>query len=219
MFCKRHFLMLILLLGVSACGGGDDSVTPPSGPDTAAEYTVRGWQRFSSEHFDDALSDFNEALLLDANYGEAMAGRGWCGVRTATSATAMASAAAELEDALSAGESESYVLAGLAAVRLAQGGGFLPAALSHASTVLTTDPVFVFSHNNSFNAVDVRLIRAFAYAVEGEFSLALVEGDQVSDSGIDENIPSTWIVGGTDYSSFAAAVLAHLHQLSQQYSG
>lgn len=219
MFCKRHLLLLIVLLGVSACGGGDDTVAPPSDPDTAAEFTVRGWQRFSSEHFDDALSDFNEALILDAGYAEAMAGQGWCGVRTATSATAMATAAAALEDALDAGESESYVLAGLAAVRLAQGGSFLPAALANAGTVLTTDPGFVFSHNTSFNAVDVRLIRAFAYAVQGEFNLALAEGDQVSDSGIDENSPSTWTVGGTDYSSFAAAVLAHLHQLSQQYSG
>jgi len=42
---------------------------------------------------------------------------------------------------------------------------------------------------------------------------------RVDTTLIDENDSSTWSVAGIAYGSFSAATLAHLHQLSEQYSG
>ena len=70
---------LLIALVLPGCGEEEDDQDPltPSGPNTAAEYTDRGWERFEEAHFSDALNDFNDAILLDTTYGEAYNGLGW----------------------------------------------------------------------------------------------------------------------------------------------
>ena len=218
----RQIMMigLLSLVGLFGCSSGDDD-TPviPDTPDTAAEFSARAWGFFESELYNDALADFGSALDLDSGYGEAMAGRGWCQLLLATSVFGVNSSIVNFDLAQAAGENENYVMAGLAAAQLGAGGDYLASAITNAGLVLSADPAFVFEHQISFDTKDLLLIRAFAHAVPGDFQLALDQADVIDDSGIDENMPSTWVVGGTTYTSFAAAVLAHLHQLSEQYSG
>ena len=218
---SRNFrlLSMLLLAALVGCSSGDDTPTTPTTPDTAAEYTTRGWQYFESDHFSEALSDFNAALGLVPTYGEAMAGKGWCNLKLSVGTSGLSAAATDFQAALAANEEESYVIGGLAAVRLAQGADQLSNAILLANAVVATDPSFVFSHQPSFNATDMILISAFAYAAAGEFELALTEADLIEPSDIEADYPSTWVVEGTTYSSYIVAVLAHLHQLSEQYSG
>ena len=62
---KFRLLMLLLLITMVGCSsGGDDTPTTPTVPDTAAEFTTRGWQYFESDHFSEAVADFNSALEL-----------------------------------------------------------------------------------------------------------------------------------------------------------
>ena len=218
---SRNFRLLIMLLFVAlvGCSSGDDTPATPTTPDTAPEYTTRGWQYFESNHFSEALDDFNAALGLVPTYGEALAGKGWCNLKLSVGASGLNAAATDFDAALTAGEEESYVIGGLAAVRLAQGGDQLPQAIMLAYVVVSTDPSFVFSHQSTFNTTDMVLISAFANAAAGEFDLALTQADLVEPSNIEADYPSTWVVEGTTHSSYIVAVLARLHQLSEQFSG
>ena len=212
-------LLAVLLL--AGCGGGDDPTptTPSTDPTTAVGYANRGWDRFEDDNYSGALSDFNDAIDLDATMGEAYAGQGWARLAQAASPISMQTAAGSFANAIGNGENDAYVLAGRAAANLGSGTAFLDAAVTDAQAAVAADGVFVFSHRTSFKVVDLRLIEAFGKAAQGNFSGALTAADIVLDSGIDEGSSVTWVVDGTTYDSFNGAVLAHLHKVSEQYSG
>ena len=210
----------LALLPAGGCSSsGDSGPTEPTGPTTAAGYTDRGWERYEAGNYDGALSDFNAAIDRDAGYGEAYAGRGWTQLARATSPSAMQTAGASFVSAATRGETGAHVEAGRAAASLGAGGTALEAAVTQARAELQADPSFVFEHRTSINAVDVRLIEAFAQAAQGNFDAALTAADFVVDSGIDQGNPATWQVDDDVYTSYLGAVLAHLHKLSGQFSG
>jgi len=218
---KKLWLNLLIILAVTAgcSSSGDDTPGTPSTPDTAPEYTARGWQYFESDHYGDALADFNEALVLMPGYGQALGGKGWSELKLAENSSDLTTAVASFEAAISAGEDGSYVTAGLASAHLALGGSHLVTADNLALSIVTNDPNFVFSHQTSINRTDMVLIAAFAMAASGQFSDALYRADLIEDSGIEADDPATWEVSGTSYTQYNAAVLARLYQLSELYSG
>ncbi len=219
-FRISHLLMLVLLLVLAGCSSSnDDPPTTPTVPDTPSEFTARGWTYFESDHFTEGQADFDAALALDPSYGEASAGKGWCLLKLAVDASGYDAAAAAFVAAVAAGEEESYVIAGHAAARLAQGGTNLALADTLALWFVGHDPSFVFSHQPSINGADMLVISASAQAALGNLDVALERAELLEASGIDSDIPSTWMVGGTSYNSFNAAVLAFIFQLSEQYSG
>ena len=218
-------IMAVCLLGVlllASCGGDDGGGTGPpipDNPDTAAEYTDRGWERFEAANYSDALADFNSAIDLDASYGAAYTGQGWTRLAQATSSTSMETAVGSFGNAISNGASGAEVLAGRAAANLGAGGSSLDAAVADAAAALAADADFVFSHRTSISAADLHLISAFAKAAKGDFPGALTAADLVLDSSIQEGSSGSWVVDGTHYSSFVGAVMAHLNKVSGQYSG
>lgn len=217
---SRIIFLLILAAALAGCssGGGDTPVVPTI-PDTPAEFTARGWQFFESEHYSDALADFNSALALQSNYGQALGGKGWAELKLSAGDAGLVTSVAAFTAAMAVGEDDSYVLAGLASARLVQGGTNLPVSDSLALGVATNDPNFIFSYQTSINATDMYLIAAFATAASGDFAGALYRANLIDESGIEPDYPSTWVVSEITYNSYNAAVLARLHQLSEQYSG
>jgi tetratricopeptide (TPR) repeat protein len=212
-------LAAILLAGCKEDETNQNPVTPINGPDTPAEFTDRGWERFEVANFSGALSDFNAAIFLNPSFGEANIGQGWARLMQATSPNSMRGAASTFVSAILNGENGADVLAGRAAAYLGSGNSFLDAAVVDAQAALAADADFVFMHRPSFNAEDLHLIEAFAQAGQGNFTGALSAADLVLDSNIDEGNAETWVVDGTTYDSFNGAALAHLHMLSGQYSG
>jgi hypothetical protein len=214
-------IAVLSALLVAGCEGDDDQtpVTPPDEPDTSAEYTDRGWERFEVENYAGALGDFNSAIFLDRSYGEAHTGQGWTRLSQATSRNSMRGAVDSFVNAILNGEDGADVLAGRAAANLGTGGSSFDAAIVDAQAALAADAEFVFIHRPSFDAVDLQLIDAFAKAGQADYSGALATADLVLDSGIEEGNPDTWVVDETTYDSFNGAVLAHLHKISEQFSG
>jgi len=216
-FVLGLFVVLALLAGQLVGCGGDDTTDPPSGPNTAAEFTQRGWERFTSGNLSGAASDFTAALGLDAGYGPALAGRAWTQLAQAASAASMQTAVTSFNAAVTAGEDDAYVIAGRAAAYL--GAGTYATAVTDAQAALTAEPTFVFSYRNSFDRNDLYLIIAFAQAGQGNLGPALLAADAVSDSGIEESSPATWVVNSVTYTTFAGAVLAHLQAVSNSFAG
>jgi tetratricopeptide (TPR) repeat protein len=211
--------VLILIIAVIGCGGNGGG-SRPDVPSTAAEYSERGWERFEAGNFDGALSDFDDALGLDANWGPAYLGQGWSRLSLATSTSSMQLATASFDSALTHGQALTDCLSGRAAAYLSIGGN--PAyisAISDALLALQFSPNFTFAHRNSFNFKDLRLIIAFAFAGQNHFPTALSAADELSDSGIVQGDSGTWVVGGVSYNSFKGAVLAQLQKLSDEHSG
>lgn len=210
---------MILSITLIGCGG-DDGGSKPEVPDTAAEYTVRGWGLFEAGDFSGALADFDAALGLDAGYGAAYLGQGWSRLSLATSTTSMELAAASFDSALAHGQTVADCLSGRAAAYLGVGGtqAYI-SAISDAHLALQESPDFTFSHRTSFDSTDLKLIVAFAFAGQDHFPAAISSADEVENSGIVEGDPGTWVVGGVTYESFEGAVLAQLQKLSDKFSG
>jgi len=212
--------MMLTVVALTGCSsGGDDTPVVPTVPDTPAEFTARGWQYFESNNYSDALDDFNSALALLPDYGQALSGRGWCELKLAVDSAGLTASVAAFTAAMMVDEDTSEVFAGRASALLALGGDNLDVASSNAYGVAMNDPSFVFSHQQSIDTKDMFLISAFAEAGMGDFNSALYQADLIEVSGIEADYPETWLVAGTSYSSFNASVLARLHQLSEQYSG
>jgi tetratricopeptide (TPR) repeat protein len=211
--------VLIPIMIVVGCGGNGGG-SKPDVPTTAAAYTERGWERFESGNFDGALSDFDAALGLDAGHGPAYLGQGWAKLNLATSSTSMETATASFDSAVAHGQAVADCFSGRSAAYLGVGGN--PAYISAITDALLTlqlSPNYVFAHRDSFDATDLKLIKAFAFAAQDHFPAAISSADEVSDSGIEEGDSGTWVVGGVSYDSFQGAVLAHLQKLSDEYSG
>ncbi|HPF34863.1 MAG TPA: hypothetical protein P5571_13295 [Candidatus Krumholzibacteria bacterium] len=213
----RAALPLLAFAVMAGCGGGDGGPTPPA--DTAASYTADGWDAFETGDYQAANTAFLAALALNGGYGPAHAGLGWTALQSARTSTAMLAAAANFTDALNNGETGAEVSAGRAAARLGAGGVSLAGAVTDAQAARTAAPAFSFTHRAGFDVDDLRLIEAFAQIGLGNVDAALAAADLVQDSGIEAASPATWQVGTTVYGSYAAAVLAHLHALSEEYAG
>ncbi len=219
----KIFNMLVLALALTtilaACSGSEDTPAAPSNPTTEGEFTTRGWTRFEGNDFSSALADFNDALLLDSDSGQAHAGLGWTRLQLATSAVALQTAKSSFDQAITAGETGAYVLAGRSAVNLGLGGASLTAAMADAEAAAETDASFVFAHRASFNIADLHLIVAFSEAAQGNLTAALTAGNAVTESGISAADSGSWSVGGVVFTSFDSAVLAFLQQLSNTHAG
>jgi tetratricopeptide (TPR) repeat protein len=211
---------LALVLAPGGCGGGGNGDSKPIVPTTAEEFTARGWERFEAGDIGGALSDFDDALDIDSGHGPAYLGLGWARLGLATSTASMGLAAASFDSAGAHGVAEEEFLSGRAAAHLGMGGNpNYISAIEDAMLALQLAPDFTFAHRGSFNATDLKLVRAFAFAAQGHIPAALSAADEVMDSGIEDGLPGTWVVDGTSYGSFDGAVLAFLYKLSEEYAG
>jgi hypothetical protein len=200
-------------------GCSDRERIQPTNPVDAPGFTQRGWTSFTNGNLDDALSDFDQAIALDPNLGEAHVGQGWARLGLATNTADMLAAVSSFDQANTHGETGPDVDAGRSAARLGAGGTNLSGADSGAQAALARNANFVFAHKTSFDRRDLFLIEAFARAGQNSFSSALTAAEQIRDSGIEQANPGSWVVGGVTFPTFEAAVLAFLHQLSEEFAG
>lgn len=215
----RPSLLALSLLMVAGCGGDDGPSGPTEPIDTAPTRTAAGWAHFEAGRWDDAATEFQAALSLDPLHGPAHGGLGWARVQLALTPTAMEMASTHFSSAIAVGEAGGDVLAGRAAARLGAGGASLPGVVADATAALEESPLFQFARRPSIDARDLRLLLAFAWLAQGDLDAALANADQISNSGIDPLQSSTWQVDGVTLPTYAAAVLARLHALSEEFSG
>lgn len=210
------FFIALLISGCSS-SDGDGPSDPPAGTPTAL--TESGWGEFTAGNWAEAVADFEAAIAQDPTHGEAYVGLGWARMQLASSTEAMLAAVADFDGAIAAGQTSAELYAGRAAAHLGTGGSSFAGAASDAAAALAADSTFTFSHRPSFDVTDLRLIIAFTHVAQGDLEGALAAADEIEDSGIEPGQPATWVVGGTTFPSYEAAVLAQLQALSLSYAG
>jgi tetratricopeptide (TPR) repeat protein len=208
--CLFCFLIFSLL---SFYGCGKKSTQPEK---TASEFAAEGWSLFESDDFTGAKSKFNEALAKDGNYADAYNGRGWCNAFLDLDPEAIS----DFNSANTTNLSKPDAYAGLAGVHV--GTQEFANAVENANIVLSMDPNYQFSHRNSIDYMDLRLIKAQAYYGLGDAYLdsAQAEVNYLNPfNGLDPAESSSWVVNGVIYNSYAEALLKEIQRLEESIGG
>jgi Flp pilus assembly protein TadD len=189
---KRIALMLALvLIAATGCTGW------------ALDSAEQGWSDFEAGDYEDARTNFEDALTWDITYADAYNGLGWCDL---------------LEDKLSdASTNFSSATSYDAFLTDASAGGSLAAtelgnhqnAVDYANDVINSNASYQFSHYSSVTIEDIRLAKAKSAAALGDFDTALAEV-QAIESGFSAD-PST--------AEGQAAILARIEELITEYGG
>ena len=169
-------MSFVLAVGFFACSK-DSSTGPVPGPENR-DYLALGWSNFETQKYDSAVTNFtsayNQATTVAAR-GEALSGRGW---------------SYTYKRDLSKGKADFVFAVGLTGVAPAvmndiRVGGALAlyslndfsTAASYASTALTSNSSYIFSHDSKVTAKRVRILLAQSYYAAGQFSQCAAQLD------------------------------------------
>lgn len=184
----------------------DRSTEVTAAPNDEVSLTEAGWEAWEAGDYETAFSRFQSALSHNQDYAEAFTGLGWTALRQEDLETA----AARFDLAIQKGPAnEDPRVGGLIVHRELPGG--LPIAMAYGHAALQNDPDYVFSHDPDIDTDLVRLMLTQVYFLNGEtlFSEAQDLLDVlVPGNGLDPSVSSSWVVDGTTYTTYAAALLA-----------
>jgi tetratricopeptide (TPR) repeat protein len=165
----------VLALGCGGDGGGPT--------DTAASLTAAGWTLFEQGEFGLSVDKFERALALNPNYADAFNGLGWAYAK-------MDSLANSLENFGMCVTNDPDLTEGYAGCAPVYRDydtepAHFDSAVAVATTALTQESNFVFSHDEDFDWHDLRLIMAQSYYGLGEFLLAKAQVDALGGTSLD----------------------------------
>jgi tetratricopeptide (TPR) repeat protein len=170
----RCILPLMLLCAIAvlvgcSLGGSEDGETPGS-------LAGQGWSAFEAGYYARARDRFEDALDLDAHWADAYNGLGW----SLAKLDDLDGAVENFDAALDEDESLRDPLAGKAIVCVDSDQS--EEAVSAAVALLAADAGYVFSHDPSVSAADIRMVKAKAHCNLGQFAEALHEVQEIEPS-------------------------------------
>jgi tetratricopeptide (TPR) repeat protein len=197
---------LVVVLAAVALSSCDDNGAAPRL--SAQELNEEGWERFSAGSYAEAKSSFDKALDVDAGLVEARLGLAWSNAQLGEFEASVAG----FDEVTSSGLLVTDAFAGRAAAALELPDYSL--SIASADSALSRDPGYFFSRQSSFNFGDLRLILAQSYFALARYDSAQAQVDRISPgNGLDPDGPETWVVGGTAYPTYEAALAAIIERL------
>lgn len=135
------------------------------------ELTEEGWQAFEGGDFALAATKFDSAVISDSNFVEAYNGAGWSYAELGEFSTAIV----RFEKAIALDSSliEAHAGASLVYHALNQ----FSESINEAIITLDAEPDFVFSHDPSIDALDIRITLALSYYSVADFVNAAAQMD------------------------------------------
>lgn len=157
------------------CGG--DKPNEPQQPRPADLLTAEGWSAFEAGDFELAASKFDSAQISDPNFVEAYNGAGWTYARLDD----FEKSALNFENAIArnANHIEAHAGASLTYHVLNR----FEDAINAANIALAAAPNFIFSHDHSIDALDIRITLALSYFSIGDFINAAAQMDIIDPQG------------------------------------
>ncbi|RKY54749.1 MAG: hypothetical protein DRP89_04640 [Candidatus Neomarinimicrobiota bacterium] len=173
-----------------------------------------GWSLFEQDIYTDALEKFNEAIEINPDNPEGYHGKAWCLLLLNKADSSIV----HFITAISKGIESLDPHVGLSAAYLANED--FPLAIERGNYVLEIDSTYYFEHKPQIDYRDIHLILSIAYFHEGQLENAqfhlnyLVPCDRIKPDD-----PSTWVVNGVTYNSYAEALMVLIDYVDEQYGG
>jgi tetratricopeptide (TPR) repeat protein len=180
-----------------ACG---DNTCPPEV--TERQLTAQGWKKFEGGDYGGALSKFRQALRKNRAYGEAYNGEGWCRLKLDSLDVGLAS----FDDAILNGVGSADPCAGKAVIYRDLEPVDFQMAVDWADSALAIDSEYTFSHDESLDWKDLRLILGHSYYCLSEYLEAKAQVDILN--------PDNTLDPGSD--TFVDDLLAELQRLGNE---
>jgi len=210
---RNSFFLIGLTLLLLGCGGGT------TGPQISV--LENAWNTFESGQYSAAkeiFSDIYDEASSDTTLtAQAQCGLGWCEGELGNYSAAVSA----FSQSLAADSALTNSAAGIALAYEAQGISLANTsaytnAVSYGEALLSTDPYYEFSHNESINARTIKLMIAWCSAHLDELATAQTYLDEVlPGNGLSSDDESTWQVNGTAYSSYKQALIQYIGWLRQ----
>ena len=161
----------VVMLSLFWLACGDDGDSKPEV--TEQQLAAQGWERFEGGDYDGALSKFREALSKNRSYGEAYNGEGWCRLKLDSLDVGLTS----FDDAILNGVESADPCAGKAVIYRDLEPVDFQAAIDCADSALAIDIEYRFSHDESLDWKDLRLILGHCYYCLNEYLEAKAQVD------------------------------------------
>jgi tetratricopeptide (TPR) repeat protein len=164
--------------------------------------TDRGWSEFEKSEFEEAWQSLQQAIQKDPEYGEAYNAVGWCCAKL----DSLEEGLEAFDQAISKGVSSADPRAGKAVIHRDLDPVSFQSAIDWADSALAVDSNHVFSHDESFDWKDLRLVLAQSYYGLSRYDKAHAQVDILNPSNsLDRESPS-----------YVEDLLAEIERLGEQ---
>jgi len=192
-----------------------------SGTATSAEFSFStlasleqlissAWLNYQQGNYGQAITLFKTILQNYSRNTVAMTGLGWCYL--ASPIDSLKQAVSYFDQAIALDANYQDALAGRGLALLAQKS--YSRAITSLEKVLQLNSAYIFSHNPSITAADLRLALAMAYFYKQDYSTTQSYLDILAPgNGLHPQDTTTWLVDGTSYLSYPEALLAWIEKL------
>ena len=227
MISAKIILVYVVILALFTCEWCERGPTIPEQVDA---FNETGWQLFTESNFTAALAEFKEGLNLDPVNTSGNVGRGWSLLMLDNQDQDTIIAILEVGAAgPSADGWQEHSWCGLAVVKLNQ--LLYSEADSLAGLVLAADSGYVFTYREQINWHDLLVIQAQARFITANYytgagawqAVQLLLADTPSlvvgnpNGNLDPTDPGTWIVNGTTFALYEAALAEVINLLAEKY--
>ncbi len=159
----RTMLLGVFMVMIAGCGSGG------GGSESADQLVADGWTAYLSHNYAGASSKFSQALALNGNLVDAYNGSGW----SLAKLNLPDSAVTQFNKGLNRDTANAEIRAGLAFVDNAL--KLYSQSITLALAVLQGKPSWVFSRDNSVNALDLHLLLAEDYFALASYTESLTQ--------------------------------------------
>ena len=206
------FPLLLLLL---ACPSEDEPPDPEPDP---GPLIASGWINLVSGFYEDALDNFDDALLISSTNISANMGKAWSMLflDNGVDGSSLDSMRFFFEKGIGDSIWSADAYCGLAMVALAQNNYSL--SVNHADSLLSINSLYVFEYVNDIDYHDILLVKAQAQFMTSDYqgaydTLSLI--DSVYD--IVTVSDSDWVVNDISYFLFESALAALIELVTSEY--
>ena len=208
------FPLLLLLL---ACPSEDEPPDPEPDPDPGP-LIASGWINLVSGFYEDALDNFDDALLISSTNISANMGKAWSMLflDNGVDGTSLEDMRILFEKGIGDSLWSADAYCGLSMVALAQQNYLL--SVNHADSLLSINSLYVFEYVNDIDYHDILLVKAQAQFFTSDYqgaydTLSLI--DSVYD--IVTVSDSEWVVNDISHFSFESALATLIELVTSEY--
>lgn len=214
---KSIYLIYLIILSLlfAACARENQNLTAPGEDELSiSELNKNGWANFSAGDYPAAITCFNEVLARDSINAGSRVGKGW--TLLMQHSDNFTEIVFHLQKGVVYDQWRRDARCGLAVTRFIQKQYSETEAL--VDLILEEESDYFFQYQPTIDWHDLLLLKCQACFLTRKYELAWKTVRQITAVfSLDPNDRESWVVGGTSYFSFEAALAEIIELLSEMY--